>query len=394
MYRIFVKWVQFKITMKHNTIANLLIMLLLLSTTLTSSAQGWSFTATITSSGPCGGYMPYIAPFNIPYMPTQSYCESIRQTVLSISASQPMYDSQNNYLGLCTVYYECTPCTGSDIAGPGGGSEFGVGEVQVDGLLQGQSFFSPHETKELENWMDDYLIRLNTMGPAILDISEFDFSSIPLTGDEFVDRFYLEQSLAFENNNTSTDEQLTVAAPEEAASPAPVNTSAVATANASDEGFGTTVQLLTTSEEQARRDEWMKMNGLDNPVVIGASNTIDPSGADEPVMSFQEAALREFAGNEIAGSFALKTLDGATKSMTDGLAALAGNDNAGATELGNELLSGKVAINAFQETAKETVTSAVTGFFTKPVLGLVPGAGTVTSVITTGNNIWKTMYGK
>ena len=42
-------------------------------------AQEWNFTFTLTSSGPCGGYMPYIPTFSIPYMPTQSYSESLRQ---------------------------------------------------------------------------------------------------------------------------------------------------------------------------------------------------------------------------------------------------------------------------------------------------------------------------
>jgi hypothetical protein len=184
--------------MKYKFIANLLVTsLVAISTTFTLIAQGWSFTATITSSGPCGGYMPYIPPFEIPYMPTQSVCESTRQTVLSISASQPMYDSHNNYIGDCRVYYECTPCTGSDIGGPTGGSEFGIADVKADALLQGEAFFSPHETRGLENWMNDYLVRLNAMGPAILDLGSYDISSIPLTGDVFVDRFYLQQSLAF-----------------------------------------------------------------------------------------------------------------------------------------------------------------------------------------------------
>ncbi len=42
-------------------------------------AQEWNFTFTLTSSGPFGGYMPYIPTFSISYMPTQSNSESLRQ---------------------------------------------------------------------------------------------------------------------------------------------------------------------------------------------------------------------------------------------------------------------------------------------------------------------------
>ena len=339
--------------------------------------------------------MPYIPPFEIPYMPTQSVCESTRQTVLSISASQPMYDSHNNYIGDCRVYYECTPCTGSDIGEPTGGSEFGIADVKADALLQGEAFFSPHETRGLENWMNDYLVRLNAMGPAILDLGSYDISSIPLTGDVFVDRFYLQQSLAFMKAPAEYAQPVANKTPEPPPpAPAPETGNSITPPETAGEGIGTTVQLLTSREEQAKRDEWMKMNGFANPVVIGASNTIDPSGTDEPVMSFKEAALREYVGGDIAGSFALKTLDGATAGMTEGLSMLISNDNAGAAELGNSLMGGSVAKNAFLETAEESATDAVTGFVTKPILGMVKGAETVTGFITTGKSIWDTMYGK
>lgn len=160
------------------------------------SAQGWIFTFTVTSSGPCGSSLPYIPSFTVPYMPNQSFCESLRQQILAISASSPVYNEHGQYIGDCSVFYTCTPCTGSDMALPGDNS-LEPGLVSIDGLAQGSAFFSPHVSKAIESWIDDYFQKMKSIG---MDSYSQPSSSpdIPSTGDADFDRYYADQSIRFE----------------------------------------------------------------------------------------------------------------------------------------------------------------------------------------------------
>jgi hypothetical protein len=160
------------------------------------AAQGWIFSFTVTSSGPCGTSLPYIPTFTVPYMPNQSFCESLRQQILAIQASAPVYDNRGQYIGDCTVFYTCTPCTGSDMTLPGDNSlESGV--VSIDGLSQGSAFFSPHQSKAIENWIDDYIQKMKSMGMDTYS-QQASGKDIPVTGDPDFDRYYSEQSIRFE----------------------------------------------------------------------------------------------------------------------------------------------------------------------------------------------------
>jgi hypothetical protein len=168
------------------------MVLLFLSVTLIgftekANAQGWSFTATLTYSGSCGGGVPTIPPITIPYLPTKSDCESLRQIALSYVASG----------NGCSVFYTCTPCMGDDIQNPSDQAGL-AGSVSIDGLAQGNAFFSPHESKGLENWMDDYLVKLQSMGISIDEGNSPIQDNIPLTGDADFDKGYVDRIKGFE----------------------------------------------------------------------------------------------------------------------------------------------------------------------------------------------------
>lgn len=159
-------------------------------------AQGWIFTFTVTSSGPCGSSLPYIPPFTVPYMPTQSFCESLRQQILAIRVSSPVYDSHGQYIGDCSVFYTCSACTGSDMSIPGDNSTE-PGSVSIDGLAQGSAFFAPHQSKAVENWIDDYIQKMKSMGMNVYSNLPVN-PDIPSTGQADFDKYYADQSIRFE----------------------------------------------------------------------------------------------------------------------------------------------------------------------------------------------------
>jgi len=105
---------------KYKKIVFLLVLtLFLMGVNIKADAQGWTFTFSTQISGPCGAYAPQLPVFTIPYMPDKNTCESVRQTIVNISASQPVYDSYGNYIGDCKAYIVASACTGSDAAGAG-----------------------------------------------------------------------------------------------------------------------------------------------------------------------------------------------------------------------------------------------------------------------------------
>lgn len=159
-------------------------------------AQGWIFTFTVTSSGPCGSSLPYIPSFTVPYMPTQSFCESLRQQILAIRASTPVYNDRGEYIGDCSVFYTCTPCSGSDMTMPGDNTSQ-PGSVSIDGLAQGSAFFTPHQSKAIENWIDDYIQKMKSMGMDVYSNPPVN-RDIPSTGQDDFDKYYADQSIRFE----------------------------------------------------------------------------------------------------------------------------------------------------------------------------------------------------
>lgn len=171
----------------------LVLTVLLMGVNIKAGAQGWTFTFSTRISGPCGAYAPQLPVFAIPYMPDKNTCESVRQTIVSISASEPVYDNYGNYLGDCKAYIVASACSGSDAAGSGA-----PGSVSIDGLAAGTPFFSPHDTRALENWISDYMVKLKAMGVAFNDDNFMTAQDIPLTGVESFDKKYADEVMRFE----------------------------------------------------------------------------------------------------------------------------------------------------------------------------------------------------
>jgi hypothetical protein len=202
---------------------------LLMSLTFVTNAQGWSFQFNLAYAGNCGT-TPNIV---LPTMPnnlfqTQAQCEAIRQQFLAIKESG----------GGCTVYYACTPCTGSDIIIPG---QTNPGEISSSGQFEGKPLFTPHQSKAFEDWAKDYKQQLESYGiKSILGMSITPNNSIPSSGNAKVDKIYKDD---VDNFNPKSQ---------------PINDPNVVDLSKSSG----VVSLLSTSEDQVRRDRWCKENGL------------------------------------------------------------------------------------------------------------------------------------
>ncbi len=162
----------------------------------TANGQGWTFTETVTHSGP-GPCIPYPQLPPIVYY-TKDACEYNRQAELSNNGD----DWSAFGDGSCILIINCTPCVGSDI-GPGpagsGGSSFpgNPGDVSITGLLTGNALFSPHDTREIESWINDFLQRNRSMGIPVEGMNVITSGDVPLTGNTGFDKFYTEQMMQF-----------------------------------------------------------------------------------------------------------------------------------------------------------------------------------------------------
>lgn len=164
----------------------------------TADAQGWTFTETVSHSGP-GPCIPY------PQLPplvynTKDACEYNRSAELSNNG-----DDWSAYGdGSCILIITCTPCVGSDIGGPGtsgsGGSTIlgDPGAVSITGLLTGNALFSPHDTRDIESWVSDYMQRMKSMGITGDGMNMITSGDVPLTGNPGFDKFYTEQMMQFQ----------------------------------------------------------------------------------------------------------------------------------------------------------------------------------------------------
>ena len=156
-------------------------------------SQGWSFTASYTQTGSCIPVVP--SPYSGMLFATRAACESMRQSVIDNVGDWSFLGD-----GTCLTVVTCTPCTGSDIGGSPGGSTSsgGPGTVSIDGLLAGKAFFSPHSSKDVENWIYDFLLRMNSKGINVDGVTLVTPGDVPLTGNTEFDRFYTEQMIRFE----------------------------------------------------------------------------------------------------------------------------------------------------------------------------------------------------
>ena len=251
-------------------ISLLLSFLLLFGINYKATAQGWGFTFQLDQSGPCGAIVPGLPSFTVPpAFPTQSQCEGLRQTILAIKVSTPVYDNHGKYIGDCSVFYSCTPCSGSDMAIQG---QVSPGEVSFDGQYQGKPLFTTHESAAFEDWAKDYKQQLAAYGITSILGNTLTPPNIPLTGDKGFDDFYSSQTANF---NPSTP---AVKPPAPDASVVDLN------------GKTGTVQLLTSSAEQAKRDKWYEEKGFDNLTPISTDGGLDENSAAQ--MSLKEKSLR------------------------------------------------------------------------------------------------------
>lgn len=314
-----------------------------------ANAQGWTFTFQLAQSGPCppGAPLPILPTFPNFGIPTQGQCEALRQTILSINSSFPVTDNNGNYIGDCSIFYTCTPCTGSDISTPG---QVKPGEVSFNGQYEGEAFFTAHESSAFEDWSKDYKKQLEAFGIISILDNPLNAFKIPLTGDQDFDAFY--------NNQTSNFNPTT----------SPVKNSQNLDASVVDlSGKVGVVQLLTTSEEQAKRDKWYQEKGFDNLTPITETNGIDESIPSE--MSIQEKSLR-FALEQVPGA---GTIAGGMLKMVDVVFGEEGLPKAvnqatrldfeGGVETSNNMQQGikNATVNTMSETIQNSFTAGFKG---------------------------------
>lgn len=160
-------------------------------------AQGWTYTVNVQHSGP-GPCIPYPPMPSINYY-TKDACEYNRQSELDKNGEDwSLYGD-----GSCILIITATPCVGSDI-GPGAGGSGGSsmagdpGNVSITGLLTGNAMFSPHDTRDIENWINEFMQRNRAYGIPVEGMNPITSSDVPLTGNADFNRFYTEQMIRFE----------------------------------------------------------------------------------------------------------------------------------------------------------------------------------------------------
>ena len=174
-----------------------LTVLLLSGSGTAAVAQGWTYTVNVQHSGP-GPCIPYPPMPSINYY-TKDACEYNRQSELNKNGEDwSLYGD-----GSCILIITATPCVGSDI-GPGAGGSGGSsmagdpGNVSITGLLTGNAMFSPHDTRDIENWINEFMQRNRAYGIPVEGMNPITSSDVPLTGNADFDRFYTEQMIRFE----------------------------------------------------------------------------------------------------------------------------------------------------------------------------------------------------
>lgn len=163
----------------------------------TAQAQGWTFTETVSHSGP-GPCIPYPQLPPIVYY-TKDACEYNRSAELSNNGD----DWSAFGDGSCILIITCGPCVGSDPGpgptGSGGSSIMGnPGNVSITGLLTGNALFSPHDTRDIETWINDFLQRNKSMGISVEGMSQITSGDVPMTGNAGFNKFYTEQMMRFQ----------------------------------------------------------------------------------------------------------------------------------------------------------------------------------------------------
>ncbi len=358
----------------------LFILMLLISVTFIgfshkANAQGWSFTFQLAQSGPCGTTVPLVIPplpnFGIP---NKGACESLRQILLSIQSSTPITDDQGHFIGYCRLFLTCTQCTGSDIVIPGQSTP---GSVSFDGLFKGEAYFTPHESSAFEDWAKDYKQLLDSYGITSILGNQLSIFQIPTTGDKKQDAYYKKQVDDF---NPDVPDDL----PPAQANPVKPSTGVVS--------------LLTTPEEQRKRDAWYEENGFNNLTLVNSDNAMDEGGNQPAGRSIEEALLRTSIGEAdglagVIGNGMLNTVDG----TMEGLQTVFDQAGTGNLELASETanqLPEKVVVNAVTKTISDWVADKLTDIGFGWMLKSVSGAEEVHKAAKFGLDVWGNKQGK
>lgn len=310
-------------------------------------AQGWGFTINLTQTGPCGSGLPSLPTFIIPSVfPSRGQCEALRQTILAVKETFPVYDG-SKYIGDCSLFYTCTPCSGSDLVSPG---QVNPGEVAFDGQFSGRPLFTPHESSAFDDWAKDYKQQLEAFGIKSIIDNTLTSMKIPSTGDKDFDAFYSNQTNNF-NPTTSP------------VKPPALDASVVDLSESKG-----VVGLLTTPEEQAKRDKWYKDQGFNDLSPISNNTGVDEGMAAQ--MSLEEKGLRFTLENlPVVGTVAGGLLNIVDVVLgEDGLPKAFGQatkgDYQGALETSGNMTNG--VTTAVANTMKKTIVNS----FTDPIKGL------------------------
>ena len=160
------------------------LVILFLSIALAGQAQ-WTYTATAHQSGT--GCIPVPLLSGIKFY-TKAACEAQRQADINMSGT-----GWSTWDGNCTTTVTCTPCMGSEVGSTGTTGTNGLPtpeSVLIDGLLQGKAFYSSHQSREVEDWIEDYWQRMKSLGLPYEINSKLTPDDVPLTGDMKFDNLY------------------------------------------------------------------------------------------------------------------------------------------------------------------------------------------------------------
>jgi len=70
--------------------------------------------------------------------------------------------------------------------------------VSITGLLTGNALFSPHDTRDIETWINDFQQRNRSMGISVDGMNQITSGDVPLTANAGFNKFYTEQMMRFQ----------------------------------------------------------------------------------------------------------------------------------------------------------------------------------------------------
>jgi len=324
---------------------------LLIGNTYKGYTQGWTFTFQLAQSGPCGGSsLPVLPTFPNFGFPTQNQCEALRQIVVNTKQSFPVTGDHGQIIGYCTIYYSCTPCTGSDIVTPG---QTNPGDVSLNGQAEGNPFFTPHSSEAFEDWARDYKTLLESYGITSILGNNILSNPFLLSGDKNLDTLYTHDSENF-NPPATVDSGVYIGGSR--------------VANSMDDLLNKKVVIPgeSTPADRTAQEEWVRENTPD------LSSVSASDGLDENIAggrSFKDAALstliEDMPGSGTIGAGLLKMVDvvfgedGLPK-VTDQVIHL---DYQGGVETANNMQEGirNATVEIMTQTIKNSFTEGISG---------------------------------